>query len=101
MHSEKSNISNPAHHLAQTLCQLVGSLLHIQQSLCQDACTGVAGIVAAKNDVSKAGAVASDAKTGRRCGKGVVTGIGIPGGQLLCSFISVTARQVPEADRAS
>lgn len=84
MHSEKSNTSNPAHHLAQTLCQLVGSLLHTQQSLYQDACPGVAGIVAAKNHMSEAGAVASDAKTGRRGGKAVVTGIGIPGGQLLC-----------------
>jgi len=66
MHSEKSNASNSAHHLAQTPHQLVGSLLHTQQSLCQDACPGVTGTVAAQNNVSEAGATASGAKAGGR-----------------------------------
>ena len=82
MHSEKSNASNPAHHLAETPCQVVGSLLHTQQSLCQDACSGVAGTVgtvAAQNNVSEAGAVASSANAGRCGSKSVATGLRSPG----------------------
>ena len=79
MHSEKSNASNPAHHLAETPCQLVGSLLHTQQSLCQDACSGVAGTVAVRNNVSEAGAVASSASAGRCGSKRVATGLRSPG----------------------
>lgn len=71
MHSEKSNASNPAHHLAQTPHQLVGSRLHTQQSLCQETCPSVAGTVAVQNNVSEAGAVASGAKASRRGGRGV------------------------------
>lgn len=91
MHSEKSNVSNPAHHLAQNPCQLVGSLLHTQQALCQDACPGVTGTVAAQNNVSEAEAVASGAKVAKV----------LPWGQLLCRFISLTLRQVPEGGRGS
>lgn len=51
MHSEKSNASNPTHHLAQIPLQLVGSLLHTQQSLCQDVCPSVTGTVAVQNNL--------------------------------------------------
>lgn len=101
MHSEKSNASNPAHHLAQTPRQLVGSLLHTQQSLCQDECPRVTGTIAVQNNVSEAGAVASGADAGRCRWQRCCNGPQEPWDQLLCRFISPTLRKVPEVIRDS